>query len=108
MNNLYFLDDVLFANDFERVVHGGRGDYIELTKEQIEVELISKYGQPLPDSVSTESFHYYWLLPNGREEKVYWQIRTVDYADYKIGYYYITPKLLKPFDEQKRQYKSLF
>lgn len=108
MYNLYFLDGTLFSNNFERIVHGGRGDYVELKKEQLEVNLVSKFNQPIPDEVSNEPFYYYWLIPEGRGEKIYWQVRTVDYADYKIGYYYISPKLLKPFDEDKRIYKSLF
>jgi len=108
MYNLYFIDGTLFANDFERIVHGGRGDYVELTDEQLEVNLISKFKQPLPDKVSDEPFFYYWLVPEGREEKVYWQVNTVEYADYKKGYYYISPKLLKPFREDKRKFNSLF
>jgi len=108
MYNLYFLDGTLFANDFERVVHGGRGDYVELTDEQLEVNLISKFNQPIPDQVSDESFFYYWLIPEGRKEKVYWQVNLVEYADYKRGYYYISPKFLKPFREDKRKFNSLF
>jgi len=108
MNNLYFKDGTLFANDFERVVHGDRGDYVELTDKQIEVNLISKFNQPLPDQVSNEPFYYYWLVPEGRDEKIYWQVNLVEYADYKKGYYYISPKLLKPFNEDKRKYYSLF
>jgi len=96
--NLYFKDGVLFAKGYERVVHGGRGDYIELTKDQIVVELRSKFKQPLPEAVSDEPFYYYWLVPIGRDEKIYLQCRTVNYADYKIGYYYISPKLIIPFD----------
>ena len=42
-------------------------------------------------------YYYYWLEPIGRYEKVYWQIKTVSYADYKIGFYYISPDYLKPF-----------
>lgn len=95
MSKLYFKDGSLFADNFIRVVHGGRGDYIELSKDQIKVNLISKFGQKLPSSVPNgESFFYYWLLPEGRTEKVYWQIKTVNYADYKIGLYYIDPKLV--------------
>lgn len=108
MYNLYFKDGTLFANDFERVVHGGRGDYIELTKEQINVDLISIYGRHVPSYVSDESFYYYYLIPIGRKEKVYWQVKTVNYADYKIGYYYISPKLLQSFREDKRKFYSLF
>lgn len=106
MTKLYFKDGTLFANDFERVVHGGRGDYVELTKDQISVKLVSYFEQELPEEVSNEPFFYYWLVPINRTEKVYWQVHTVDYADYKIGYYYISPKLLLPFSERK--FYSLF
>jgi len=41
--NLYFLDGTLFATFYERIVVGARGAYVELTKEQIKVNLISKY-----------------------------------------------------------------
>ena len=96
--NLYFKDGTLFANGYERVVHGGRGDYVELTKDQIIVNLQSRFGHKLPDTITDEEFFYYWLIPEGREEKIYWQCNQVHYADYKIGYYYISPKLLIPFD----------
>lgn len=108
MYELYFLDGVKFSNDFERVVHGGRGDYVELTKEQICVDLVSKFGQELPKMISNEQFYYYWLVSPNRTEKVYWQVKTVGYADYKPGYYYISPKLLKPFREDKMKFKTLF
>lgn len=90
---LYFKDGTLFANSYIRVGRGG--DYIELSKDQIEVELISKFKQRLPKEVSNELFYYYWLLPKGRNEKIYWQVKTVGHADYKPGLYYIDPKLIK-------------
>ena len=99
--NLYFKDGTLFANGFERVVHGGRGDYIELTKEQIKVPLKSHFEQNLPKELSDESFYYYWLEPIGREEKVYWQCNLVGYADYKRNFYYISPTLLLPFGNKE-------
>ena len=92
---LHFLDGTLFANDYIRVVHGGRGDYIELSEDQIKVELVSNFNQVLPDKLTDEKFFYYWLIPEGRTEKVYWQVKPVTYADYRRGLYYIAPKLIK-------------
>jgi hypothetical protein len=108
--SLYFLDGTQFASGYERVVHGGRGDYVELVKDQILVTLVSHFGNKLPDEVDLSSpFYYYYLNPLGRTEKVYWQIRTVKYADYKVGYYYISPDLLLPFIEKNsRNIRSLF
>lgn len=99
--NLYFKGDgKLFAHGYERIVHGGRGDYIELSKNQIAVQLVSKFSQPLPKEITTEKFFYYWLIPEGRDEKIYWQCNPVSYADYKVGYYYISPRLLQRFDSK--------
>ena len=99
--NLYFKDGTLFADGYERVVHGGRGDYVELRKENIKVSLKSRFNQNLPNELTDEDFFYYWLEPEGREEKVYWQCNLVTYADYKRNYYYISPKLLKAFDSKE-------
>lgn len=108
---VYFKDGVLFANNYIRIVSGGRGNYMELSKDQISVELISKFNQKLPESVPNgEPFFYYWLTPIGRSEKIYWQIKLVDYADYKIGLYYIHPSLVnfskKEECEKNRQLQS--
>ena len=92
-----FKDGVLFANGYNRIVKGARGSYLEFEKDQLEVELESKYDQKLPELISDEIFYYYWLRPVGRKEKVYWQANEVKYADYKIGKYYIDVNLLKDF-----------
>lgn len=42
--NLYLKNGFLFASGFERVVHGDRGDYIELTRTQIKLPLLSRFG----------------------------------------------------------------
>ena len=80
---------------------GGRGDYIELKRENIKVELKSHFQQEIPKEITDELFYYYWLTPEGRNEKVYWQIHLVGYADYKKDYYYISPKLLLDFDNKE-------
>jgi len=106
---LYFLDGVQFANGYERVVHGGRGPYVELKKDNILHELISVFSNKVPDEINIhEPYYYYFLKPYKRQEKIYWQIKTVKYADYKIGMYYISPSLLLPFREIDPRIKSLF
>jgi len=97
IRNLYFKDGTLFAKGYERVVHGGRGDYVELTKEHIILPLKSHFKQSIPIELTNEQFYYYWLEPIGRTEKIYWQCNLVNYADYKRNFYYISPKLLIPF-----------
>jgi len=104
---LYFLDGTQFSRGYERVVHGDRGDYIELTKDQIMIPLKSKFNAVIPDEIDDQPFYYYWLIPENRNEKIYWQIKIVSYADYKRGYYYISPLLLDSFQE-KRNVVCLF
>ena len=94
---IYLNDGSLFATKYNRVVHGQRGDYIELEKEHIVPELKSKFGNKLD---GTYDFYYLWLYPIDKPEyKVYYQLKTVKYADYKIGKYYISPELIKDFKD---------
>ena len=51
---LYFKDDVQFSIGYERVVHGGRGAYVELIKDQILVSLKSHFGVPVPEKIKLE------------------------------------------------------
>mgnify|MGYP006953724165 FL=1 len=56
---LYFKDGVQFASGYERVVHGGRGAYVELTKEQILISLKSHFNTPVPEEIKPELFYYH-------------------------------------------------
>ena len=100
--DIYLKNDTLFANGFNRVVHGERGDYVEFEKEQIQQELISKFNNNLNEE---NDYYYWWLYPKSDPNtKVYLQKRTVKYADYKIGKYYVSPKFFKGF----RDFEQLF
>lgn len=48
--------------------------------------------------------HYYaWLYPEGDQFcKVYKQVRTVTYADYKIGFYYVSPDSFIDFKDPEK------
>ena len=90
-------DGTLFAKEFNRVVHGDRGDYVEFEKEQILLSLISKFGNTLGEDLD---IYYWWLYPeNYPTTKVYLQKKTVKYAVYKIGKYYVSPDLFKNFKD---------
>jgi hypothetical protein len=56
---LYFLDGTQFASGYERVVHGGRGAYVELTKDTILVILKSHFGTKVPKTITPEPFYYH-------------------------------------------------
>ena len=96
--NIYLLNGTLFATNYNRIVHGERGDYVEFEKEHIVPKLIPKFKGPITDDI-----YYHWLVPKtDLETKVYYQRKTVKYADYKIGKYYVSPYLLKDFQDPEQ------
>lgn len=98
---VYLNDNTLFAKEFNRVVHGGRGDYVEFEKEQILLPLISKFGNDIEND--NLDIYYWWLYPKNHPEiKVYLQRKTVKYADYIIGKYYVSPNLFKNFKDPEK------
>ena len=113
-----YIDNLLFAQGYERIVYGDHGPYIEFSREQIVATLKSKYGSYIP-KLPDESYKYFylWLCPiEAPDVKVYWQIKPVTYlknaperedgkpsrfnreegyADYRRGYYYVSPYSFK-------------
>lgn len=106
--------DILFAKEFTRVVHGGRGDYVEFTREQIFPRLFYKFPPEIVyDNNVVEfdinrfekytGFYYHWLYPEDSvDTKVYFQLRTVNYADYKLYHFYVAPDLFIDFYDPMR------
>jgi hypothetical protein len=79
------------ATGYERVVHGGRGSYVEMTHEQINREALrspSKRRQQIEQQFPDGIFYREWrTVPDGI--KVYEQLRYVGYADYNPGMFYV-------------------
>lgn len=95
---LYTKNGTLLCNKYNRVVHGKRGDYIEIELSDIIPKLVSKYGNNY--TIPTNDFYYYWLTPiNEPETKIYYQQKEVKYADYKKYKCYISPLLIKDFKD---------
>jgi len=82
------------ATGYERVVIGDRGPYVEfasaqLVKENLYMPEECKY-RITPESKGRFYYHEY-RSKDESHVKVYLQRRTVDYADYKVGFFYISP-----------------
>ena len=82
------------ANGYTRVVIGERGPYIEflpghLIWDSLKMPDEGKYRteHPWKDKV----FYVVLRTKDQSNVKVYDQKRTVDYADYKVGLFYISP-----------------
>lgn len=88
---IYLKTGLLFANGFIRVVHGGRGDYVEFMHDQVCEDSLVRQMEP----------HYYYIeyrTKDSQNAKVYYQMNKVDYADYIPGMFYISPVSLKDFE----------
>ena len=80
----YTASGLHIATGYQRIVIGDRGPYVEFSPEQI---VIDNFHIP-------EQRHVYFTEWRSNDESnvmVYDQKRTVKYADYKIGLYYISP-----------------
>ena len=80
---------------YERVVIGDYGAFVEINPKQIMKQFFCcKQGQEYRynDPRYAEHVKYLWLTTKDKSDcKIYYQKKTVDYADYKIGMYYISP-----------------
>lgn len=86
---LYTRTGLLLATGYERIVFGGRGAYVELKEEQIVHDHIH-----LITYIRHIYFHEY-RSNDKANVMVYLQRRTIGYADYKVGLYYIAPSDLR-------------
>lgn len=80
---LYSVSKELLSTGYKRIVIGQRGPYVEVDSEQ----LYSAAFHEAPEQ------HYYYVEFRSTVDnvKAYFQLKEVDYADYKIGLAYISP-----------------
>jgi len=91
----YTKGGLLVANGYSRIVIGKRGPYIEFTPEQIVTDSIHIPEQELWRLESPTAYYTEYRTTDVFYVKVYLQNDTVNYADYTIGCYYISPFDLK-------------
>jgi hypothetical protein len=78
------------ADRYQRVVIGQRGPYIEFTKNQIIDKLLYIPKNQLY-RLSDPKVYYIEFRTIEEDVKVYYQMRSVAYADYLINHFYISP-----------------
>lgn len=80
------------AHDYERIVHGKRGDYIEISNEQM-IGLNIYVPKDQEWRLYNEKVYYVeFRTGDVSNVKIYHQMRTVKYADYKEGFFYLDPE----------------
>jgi hypothetical protein len=109
----YTKSGLLVARGYERVVIGGRGPYIEFAdaaifRENLHIPPDQKWRfDPIYDYV----YYYEYRTNDEANVKCYLQQKRVDYADYREGYWYISPfdlttaefpVLVKPYERKRK------
>jgi len=84
----------IFCYGYERIVVGGHGPYIELTKEAFGQDenalyISSNASWRLAPSYVEKVKYIEYRLSGFASIKIYKQLRPVTYADYKVGMYYV-------------------
>lgn len=90
-SRLYTSKGTLLCDKYERIVIGDYGAFIEYVNDA--GNCIIKPGQEYRVNVErfAKNVKYVWLTVNdGSDVKVYLQKRTVPYADYIVGRYYVS------------------
>jgi hypothetical protein len=88
---IYSTSGTLLARGYTRVVLGGRGAYVEFAPVHMAMENLHI---PREQQWRINNEHAFYLEHRSLDEanvKVYEQRRTVSYADYQIGMFYIAP-----------------
>jgi len=85
--------ELIIANGYNRVVIGDYGLYLEISSSQIEFDnlYIKRDQEWRLNSKKFKNIKYYWYEVAENSAKIYYQINLVKYADYRIGYYYVSP-----------------
>jgi len=79
------------ATGYTRVVIGGRGSYVEFLQKHIE---FNNFKIPEEEEYRIEDLRAFYVEYRSKCEsnvKLYVQKRMVSYADYKVGYCYMSP-----------------
>ena len=82
------------ATGYTRVVIGGRGPYIEVLPGHLiwdSLQMPDEEKYRLEHPWKDRALYVEWRTKDQTNVKVYDQKRVVDYADYKVGLFYISP-----------------
>lgn len=88
-NKLYTLNGTLLCNNYDRIVIGDYGAFIEFSIPAC--RLVIEKGQEYRLTPEFKNVKYNWVtIPDGSHIKIYHQRGLVTYADYKIGKFYVS------------------
>ena len=82
---------LLIATAYEGIVIGGRGPYVEFLPGQV---IEASFHIPKEQEYRLAAGYVYYIEYRSNwlaNMKAYFQRRIVDYADYRVGHWYISP-----------------
>ena len=88
---LYTNAGLPLLTSYNRVVFGGRGPYVEVYDTKIKNKNIHVPVEQIYRLTDLRVYYVEFLSNDLSNVKVYYQLKTVAYADYKIGLFYISP-----------------
>lgn len=87
---LYDLSNNIVAFDYIRIVYGGRGEYIEFDECSLNWDIIFVPVHQKWRLNSNLVYYNEYRTNDDSYVKIYYQKAKVSYADYKIGFYYMS------------------
>ena len=92
---LYSKENTLISDGYNRIVIGDYGAFIEFDSTQIIKSNIKvKKGEEyrIHDDKYNKSVKYFWFTAKDNSDiKIYYQQKTVPYADYQPNMFYVSP-----------------
>lgn len=82
------------AHDYERIVHNERGSYIEISNGNMILSSVEVPGDArwrLSGEYYSKVYYIEYRTVDFNNIKLYYQMNKVNYADYKIGFWYVDP-----------------
>lgn len=92
---VYTLSGQKIASGYERIVIGDYGAFLEFSQEQAEkgnLKIPEEQQWRIKNGRYAKTCKYLWYTSTDNSGvKIYLQKRTVDYADYQKGMFYVSP-----------------
>ena len=82
---------LLLAHGYNRIEIGDRGPYVEFEEEHIIMDNISVPPGQMYRLENKQVYYNEFRSKCDSNVKFYYQKRTVNYADYKVGKWYVSP-----------------
>lgn len=97
---MFTLKGTKICDSYDRIVVGDYGAFIEFSNEPENTEFIIQHGQEyrINDPRYSQNVKYIWMtIDDGSRIKIYKQKKTVSYADYLPGKFYVSVHEVRPW-----------